>query len=160
MKFVKFLKELGQKLKFPVIYEIDDICLREDIPDYNKFKFAFDDDKTRQTIIDMMTLTDEMTVTCKFMRDYYTEKTGHKNITVVPNLLPKFWIGNHYNRKSIENNFRKNVKRPRVLYAGSGAHFDVSNKVQQQDDFYHVLQVIRSTLKDYQWVFLGALPEM
>ena len=160
LKFVKYLKELGEKKGFRVIYEIDDICLREDIPDYNKFKFAFDTEETRSTIIEMMQATDEMTVTCQFMKDYYEAKTGHKNITIIPNYMPKFWIGNHYNPKHIENNFRKNVKKPRILYAGSGAHFDVSNKVNQQDDFYHVLQVIQRTIDDYQWVFLGAAPQL
>ena len=160
MKFVKFLTDLGKKRGFPVLYEIDDICLREDIPDYNKFKFAFDNDKIRSTIIEMMNMTDEMTVTCQFMKDYYTEKTGHKQITVVPNYLPKFWIGNHYNPKHIENNYRKNVRKPRVLYAGSGAHFDVANKTNQVDDFHHVLQAIRSTIDDFQWVFLGAAPQL
>lgn len=160
LKFVKYLKDLGANKGFRVIYEIDDICLREDIPDYNKFKFAFDTEETRNTIIEMMLQTDEMTVTCQFMKDYYQSKTGHKNITVIPNFLPKFWIGNHYNNKHIENNFRRNVKKPRILYAGSGAHFDVSNKVNQNDDFHHVLQVIQRTMDDYQWVFLGAAPQL
>ena len=160
LRFVKYLKDLGNKNGFRVMYEIDDVCLREDIPDYNKFKFAFDTEETRNTIIEMMQMTDEMTVTCQFMKDYYTEKTGHKNITVIPNYLPKFWIGNHYNPKHIENNYRRNVHKPRILYAGSGAHFDVSNKVNQNDDFYHVLQVIQKTMDDYQWVFLGAAPQL
>lgn len=160
LKFVKFLRDMSTSKGFQVLYEIDDICLREDIPDYNKFKFAFDSEEIRSTIIEMMNLTDEMTVTCKFMKDYYTEKTGHKQITVIPNYLPKFWIGNHYNPKHIENNFRKNVRKPRILYAGSGAHFDISNKVNQNDDFHHVLQVIQRTIDDYQWVFLGAAPQL
>ena len=42
-----------------------------------------------------MGLCDEITVTCKFMKDYYTEKTGNKNITVIPNYPPKWWIGNY-----------------------------------------------------------------
>tara|TARA_R110000851_G_scaffold52364_4_gene124599 strand:+ start:36235 stop:37452 length:1218 start_codon:yes stop_codon:yes gene_type:complete len=158
LEFIKHLRTLADKENFQLLYEIDDICLFEDIPEYNKFKFAFDKPEVRQAIIEMMEMTDEMTVTCQFMKDYYSSKINHKNITVLPNYMPKFWIGNHYNRKKIENNFRRNVAKPRILYAGSGAHFDVSNKAGQQDDFAHVNQVIRKTVDKYQWVFLGGHP--
>jgi len=159
LNFMKYLRSLADKMSFNMIYEIDDICLREDIPDYNKFKFAFDNDTIRNSIISMMELTDEMTVTCNFMKEYYMSKTNHKNITVIPNYLPKFWIGNQYNRKKIENNFRQHVKRPRILYAGSGAHFDVANKVGQRDDFEHVNRAIAQSVDKYQWVFLGGFPQ-
>jgi hypothetical protein len=48
-----------------------------------------------------------------------------------------------------------------VLYAGSGTHFDVSNKVGQKDDFGHVVDKIMEDItlhKKYEWVFFGALP--
>lgn len=160
LDFLKWLRALCDKTKINLIYEIDDVCFREDIPDYNKFKFAFDKEEIRTAVINMMELTDEMTVTCQFMKDYYMSKTNHKKVTVIPNYMPKFWIGNHYNRKNIENNFRRNVKKPRILYAGSGAHFDVANKVGQNDDFAHVLEVISKTVDDYQWVFMGAFPQL
>ena len=158
LEFIKHLRNLADKENFQLLYEIDDICFREDIPEYNKFKFAFDKPEIRSAIIEMMEMTDEMTVTCQFMKDYYSSKINHKNITVIPNYMPRFWIGNHYNRRKIENDFRKNVAKPRILYAGSGAHFDVSNKAGQRDDFAHVNQVIRKTVDKYQWVFLGGYP--
>ena len=158
LKFMKYLRDLTLKKGIRLVYEIDDICLSEDIPDYNKFKFAFDNKKIRDAIIQMMELTDEMTVTCDFMKEYYMSKTNHSKVTVIPNYMPKFWIGNHYSPKKIENDFRRNVRKPRILYAGSGAHFDVSNKVDQQDDFEHVNRVIAQTTDIFQWVFLGGYP--
>lgn len=158
LKFMKWLRKLATKEDFKLVYEIDDICFKEDIPDYNKFKFAFDKEEIRQAVVEMMLLTDEMTVTCQFMKDYYESKTGHKNITIIPNYMPKFWIGNHYDTRKVEENFRRNIKKPRILYAGSGAHFDVMNKVKQQDDFAHVLKCIIDTVDDFQWVFMGAFP--
>ena len=160
LDFLKWLRATCDKSNINLIYEIDDICFREDIPDYNKFKFAFDNDEIRTAVINMMELTDEMTVTCQFMKDYYMSKTNHKQVTVIPNYMPRFWIGNHYNPKKIEENFRRNIRKPRILYAGSGAHFDVSNKVNQQDDFAHVLDVIAKTVDDFQWVFMGAFPQL
>ena len=47
-----------------MIYEVDDILFREDIPDYNGFKGSFDNDQIRQNAIDAIKLCDEMTVTC------------------------------------------------------------------------------------------------
>lgn len=158
-EFVKFLKNVVQpKYGSRLIYEIDDIIFREDIPDYNKFKFAFESDEIRETSLEIMNLCDEITVTCDFMRDYYREKTGRREITVIPNFPPKFWIGNFFNEKRVYTLYQKHKKRPRILYAGSGAHFDVDNKVKQRDDFEHVTDAIIATRKEFQWVFIGAFP--
>ena len=158
LQFVKFLKEVQKEHGFRIIYEIDDLVFHEDIPEYNKFKPAFTDPKIRTNILEIMNLCDEVTVTCQFMKDYYEGKTGHKNITVIPNMPPKFWIGNHYDPKWISDAYDQNKKKPRILYAGSGAHFDVENRVGQDDDFMHVNEVIANTVDKYQWVFLGAFP--
>lgn len=158
LSFVKFLKEVQKQVGFRLVYEIDDIVFSEDIPDYNKFKPAFTDPNIRKNILEIMNLCDEITVTCQFMKDYYMQKTGHKNITVIPNFPPKFWIGNHYDPKWISDSYDQYKKKPRILYAGSGAHFDVDNRVNQDDDFGHVIKAIADTADEFQWVFLGAFP--
>lgn len=158
LKFIQFLKQLSGQLKFKIIYEIDDLVFSEDIPEYNKFKPAFTDPKIRKTAQEIMAMCDEITVTCEFMRDYYKSKTGNKNITIIPNYPPKFWMGRFYNEKNISENYDRCIKKPRVLYAGSGAHFDVENRVGQNDDFAHVNSIIEKTADKYQWVFLGAYP--
>jgi hypothetical protein len=158
LRFVQFLKEISKEFNFRLIYEIDDLVFAEDIPEYNKFKPAFTDKKIRETAQQIMAMCDEITVTCDFMKEYYMHKTGNKNITVIPNYPPKFWMGHFYNEKRISENYDKYQKKPRVLYAGSGAHFDVDRRVNQNDDFAHVNRVIESTVDKYQWVFLGAFP--
>ena len=158
LEFVKFLKQISKEIGFRIIYEIDDIVFSEDIPDYNKYKPAFTDPQIRKNCQDIMNLCDEITVTCKFMKDYYMEKTGHKNITVIPNFPPKFWLGHFFDEKQISSNYDTYKKKPRIFYAGSGAHFDVDNRVNQNDDFAHVNKVIADTVDKYQWVFLGAYP--
>ncbi len=157
-EFVKFLRGLADAKNFRLLYEIDDICFAEDIPDYNKYKTAFTDPAIRNAAQEMMAMCDEITVTCPFMRDYYQEKTGNKNVTVVPNFMPKFWLGNRSDLGRTMQSLEKNKRKPRILYAGSGAHFDVDNRVKQKDDFAHVNDVIRKTVDKYQWVFLGAYP--
>lgn len=160
LKFTKFLKDVGKQVGFRLIYEIDDLVFHEDIPDYNKFKTAFIDPNIRIQAQAIMNECDEITVTCDFMKKYYAEKTGHKNITIIPNYPPKFWMGNHYNLKRISENYDASEKKPRILYAGSGAHFDVENRVGQNDDFAHVIQAIIDTKDKYKWVFFGAFPLM
>jgi len=158
LKFIQFLKELGQKIGFKIIYEVDDLVFIEDIPEYNKFKPAFADPEIRKTAQQIMELCDEITVTCDFMKDYYSSKINNKNITVIPNYPPKWWMGHFYNEKKISENYDANRSRPRILYSGSGAHFDVENRVGQKDDFEHVIEAIINTRHKYRWVFLGAFP--
>jgi glycosyltransferase involved in cell wall biosynthesis len=140
------------------VYEVDDVVFREDIPDYNKFKFAFDNDEIRNNCIEIINLCDEVTVTCDYMRKLYQERTGKKEITVIPNFVPYSWMGHQYNKNRIWNNYDKNKKKPRVLYTGSGAHYDVDNKNGGIDDFSHVVELVKKTVDKYQWVFVGAFP--
>ena len=159
--FVKWLRNLADQQKFKLIYEIDDVMFREDIPQYNKFRFAFEADEIRKSSQEMIEMCDEVTVTCDYMKDYYGMKTGNENITVIPNYPPKWWLGHMFDEDLLAKNYDRHVKKrhkPRILYAGSGAHFDVDNKANQQDDFAHVRDVIMKTSKDFQWVFVGAYP--
>jgi len=158
LEFVKFLRQLANQNNFRLIYEIDDICFAEDIPDYNKYKTAFTDPVIRKSAQEMMAMCDEITVTCPFMRDYYREKTGNNNVTVIPNFMPKFWLDRFYDANRTMESYDRNKNKPRILYAGSGAHFDVEQRVKFKDDFYHVNDIIRKTVDKYQWVFLGAHP--
>jgi len=158
LQFIKFLKSIQQDCKFRLIYEVDDVIFREDIPDYNKFKFAFTSDEIRNSSLEIIRLCDEVTVTNKFMRDYYKEKCNKQEVTIIPNFIPRWWMGNFYNLTKISNDFNTNRKRPRILYAGSGAHFDVDNKINQKDDFDHVIDTIIKTRHKYKWVFMGAFP--
>ena len=157
-RFIEYLKSIQAQCGFKIIYEVDDVVFREDIPDYNMFKFAFDNDEVRQNCIDIINMADEVTVTCDYMRDLYREKTGKQEITVIPNFPPYFWMGYLFNHSKVCNSLDKNHKKPRILYTGSGAHYDVDNKVGGKDDFEHVIQVIIDTRHKYQWVFMGSFP--
>jgi hypothetical protein len=152
------LRDFSSRKDFRILYEIDDIVFKEDIPEYNKFKPAFENPEIRDSAMKIMQLVDEVTVTNKFMQEYYIDKTGNKNITVIPNYPPKWWMGRFYDTDRIKTNYSKHRKRPRILYSASGAHFDVDNRVKQRDDFHHVNDAVIKTLKDFQWVFIGAYP--
>ncbi|MBC8416839.1 glycosyltransferase [bacterium] len=162
LEFAKLLRQIADKVGSRLLFEIDDIMFHEDIPDYNKFKTAFTNPEVRRCGQEIMAMCDEITVTCQFMKDYYMDKTGNKNVTVIPNYPPRFWMDRFYNRETIARNYNKycagKKKRPRILYAGSGAHIDVENRTGYKDDFSHVAGVIAKTCSEFQWVFVGAFP--
>ena len=157
-QFLQFLKSIQPEFGFRLIYEVDDVVFREEIPDYNASKHGFDTDEIRQNCVDMINMVDEVTVTCEYMKNLYIEKTGQQKITVVPNFMPYWWIGHQYNYRQIIESYDKNYKKPRIVYAGSGAHFDMKNLNGQQDDFTHVLKFIIDNKDKYQFVFIGAYP--
>lgn len=103
----------------------------------------------------------EMTVPSEHMRQHYKKHLNFDKISVIPNYAPKNWIDRGYDKERVLETYRKHKAKPRVLYAGSGTHFDVSNKVNQQDDFAGVVDAIAKDImvdKKYEWVFLGAIP--
>ena len=157
-EFVKFLNSIKNDVGFKIIYEVDDVVFREDIPDYNKFKFAFVSDEIRNNVTEIINMCDEVTVTNHFMKNLYTERTGKKEITVIPNFPAKFWIGNYFDPARINALYDKHKNRPRVMYAGSGAHFDVDNRTGQKDDFENVIKSIIDTRHKFRYVFMGAFP--
>ena len=158
LDFIRFLKNIQPRCNFKIVYEIDDVVFREDIPDYNKFKSAFISDEVRNSAQEIMEMCDEITVTCDYMRDYYKSKLKNQNVTVLPNYVPRFWMGNFYDKDKLIKNLNDNKRRPRILYNGSAAHFDVDNRIKQRDDFFHVNDAIIKTVKKYRWVFMGAVP--
>ncbi|MDD4109999.1 MAG: glycosyltransferase [Clostridia bacterium] len=158
LEFLKFLREGSKHHNFRIIYEIDDIIIRDDIPDYNRCKVAFESKEIMESCLEMMSMSDEISVTCQSMKEYYMHKTGNKNITVIPNYPAKMWLDNHYDQNKIQKNYQSNKKKPRIAYIGSGTHIDVLNKTNQKDDFSHIVGDIISSRKDFQWVFVGCFP--
>jgi hypothetical protein len=158
LEFVKFLKHHQKDHGFKVIYEIDDIIFKDDIPDFNRCKVAFEDEAILKSAIEMMQLSDEISVTCQYMKEYYMEKTGNKNITVVPNYPARMWMDGKYDHNKIMTNYTKYKQRPRVAYIGSGTHIDVANRTNQNDDFTHVVNSIIQSRADFKWVFIGCFP--
>lgn len=168
IEFIKFLRKVSDDLKsqtgkgFRIIWECDDIvCPAADIPDYNVCKSAFTDDSILRNVTEAMKYVDEMTVPSEHMRQHYKKHLNFDKISVIPNYAPKNWIDRGYDKERVLETYRKHKAKPRILYAGSGTHFDVANKVNQQDDFGGVVDAIAKDImvdKKYEWVFLGAIP--
>lgn len=157
-KFVEFLKQATKNKKTKFIYEVDDVVFSEDIPLYNRNRDAFTDPAIRQTIIEIISMMDEVTVTSEYFRDYMIEKSGNKNVSALPNYLMKWWFDRYYNLGDLIKKFEKNKKKPIVAIFASGTHCDVLNRVNQQDDFAMVVPEIIKSRTDFQWHFYGSFP--
>jgi hypothetical protein len=156
--FVRMMREIANKSKKKLIYEIDDVVFAEDIPLYNKNRIAFTPPEIQSCIKDMLSMMDEILVTCDYFKDYMIEKSGNPKVTVIPNYLPKSWFDRYYNLWDLTKRFEKNKKRPIVAIFASGTHVDVVNRVNQQDDFAPVIRQIAATVKDFDWRFYGSHP--
>lgn len=156
--FVKHLRELSKQTKNKLIYEIDDVVFAEDIPMYNRNRDAFTPKEIQDSIKEILSMMDEITVTCDYFKDYMIEKSGNKNVTVVPNYLMKWWFDRYYDLGKLIKNYEKNKKKPIVAIFASGTHVDVANRTNQQDDFAPVIQHIIKTRTDFNWHFYGSFP--
>ena len=156
--FLKHLREISKLNGMRLIYEIDDVVFSEDIPDYNRCKEGFTDPAVRECILDIMKDMDEITVTCPYMKEYYREKTGNKNITVLPNYAPKSWLDRFYNKEEMVRKLEQQKKRPRILYSGSGTHVDLAYKTGGNDDFTHCISEIIKARKRFKFVWKGCYP--
>jgi len=158
-QFVQVLKEISkQNKRLKLIYEIDDVVFGEDIPLYNRNREAFTSPEIRQNIMDIISMMDEVTVTCDYFRDYLIDKTGNKNVSTLPNYLMKWWFDRYYNLGDLTKKFEKNKKKPIIAIFASGTHVDVLNRVNQQDDFEKVVPEIIKTRTDFNWHFYGSHP--
>ena len=158
-KFFNFLKKVSTQNNMHLMYDIDDVFIYDDIPGYNKFKSAYKDPTLKENGLAMMRECTEVTVTCNYMKQYYSQWMN--NITIIPNYMPRHWLDRYYDEDRLAKNYTLNIKKrkkPRVLYAASGAHFDVEGRNKNQDDFSHIADVVRKTCNDIQWVFVGGFP--
>lgn len=165
--FIKNLRDVSNKYKehngkgFRIIWEVDDICLpKEDIPDFNVCKTAFNSDEALEIVKDITNYVDEIVVVSEPMKEHYKKHLGFDRISVIPNYAPKHWLDRNITDYERLQSYRKNKKKPRILYAGSNTHFDLANKTNQRDDFFHITNLILKDLqgpKKYQWVFLGGV---
>lgn len=156
--FVKILKQISNQKPLKLIYEIDDVVFAEDIPMYNRNRDAFTSPEIQSCIKEILSMMDEIVVTCDYFKDYMIEKSGNKNVSVVPNYLMKWWFDRYYNLGDLLKKYEKNKKKPIVAIFASGTHVDVANRANQQDDFAHVVQHIIKTRTEFNWHFYGSYP--
>jgi hypothetical protein len=151
--FVWFRKEVQKIHKIPLIYEIDDLLLG--IPEYNYASGYYKNNE--DWIKKCMSISDGMVVTTKQLKESYSPYC--KNITIIPNHLPKFIWGDIYQA----HDYYEEGRKPKILWAGSQNHFvrkGLTPNGKQGGDFGSgLIDFIKKTTGAYDWYFVGALPE-
>ncbi len=155
--FRNVLLPAKNKYHFPVIYEIDDILVQEDIPVYNCYRHIFKEGM--DTIPHFMAGSDAVTVTCDPLADYYSGKfrLPRDKFRVVPNYLPRYFF-DFYDEAVILDRIRsQKTRKPRICFSCSMSHFDM-NRTGAGDDFSGIIDWIRENRKKYDFVFHGGFP--
>lgn len=157
-EFIKQLINLKQHTNNKIMYEVDDVVFIEDIPLYNRNRDAFASQEIQQSIKEMLSMMDEITVTCEYFKDLMIEKSGNKKVTVVPNYLMRWWFDRYYDLGALVKKYEKNKKKPVIAIFASGTHVDVANRTNQNDDFSPVVKQIIKTKTMFEWHFYGSYP--
>lgn len=105
-----------EKLKYKMIYEIDDDIWN--IPLYNKAHEVFNE-IWQNTAVKIIKLCDTVTVTNDRLKRMVHDKSKFplENIKVIPNFIPDYLAPKTFKKKTTI------PKIPRVLYAGGSGHF-------------------------------------
>lgn len=148
LKMIKHFRTFtAQQTNTPLIYEIDDLLFN--IP---KSNFASDYyEENKPYIEEMLQLVSGVTVSTPFLRDYY--KLYNSNVSVVKNRLAKCLWGDIKEYEPVN-------EKPRIIYPGSQNHFGVKGRTEEGGDIGpDLMNFIKKTKKDYEWMFIGAIPE-
>ena len=142
---------------FPVIYEIDDVLVQDDIPIYNCYRHIFQDGA--KAIPVFMNGSDAITVPCVQLADYYSTKFGipRDKIHVIPNYLPRYFFDSYNEAVILERIRTQKTRRPRICFSCSPSHFDIG-RTGADDDFAGILNWIVENRKRYQFIFHGGFP--
>ena len=146
-----------EKHRIPVIYEIDDILVLEDIPVYNCYRDIFKEGK--YSIPVYMSGCDAVTVTCAPLADYYSRKfeLPREKFRVIPNYLPRFFFDSYDEAVILDRIRSQKNRKPRICFSCGMSHFDM-NRTGAGDDFSGILDWIVENRRKYRFIFHGGFP--
>lgn len=153
--FESYLDKLRAKSGIRIIYDIDDILVSEDMPHYNHS--TKEHTESAPHLKRMMMISDIVTVSTVELGMYYHKKLGVdlSKFRVVPNFIPKWWSYTERVKKKLPKN-----RRPRIGFPCSYSHFNHTDDATTTDDFTHIVDFVKSTCDDYEWVFFAHVPKL
>lgn len=155
--FQNFLADKTKVRPFKFIIDIDDVINGKDISDFNFAKSGFANGDRFKIFTDVVHRSDELHTASPAMQKYYRDILKFDKVLYRPNLLPKYLYDGFYDETIIQERYERN--RPRIVWAGSPSHIDVTGQNKNKDDFSQIRKFIEKTKHKYQWVFYGAHPK-
>lgn len=143
VEYRKVIKQVNAQTK--MAFELDDLV--HAIEPSNIIAYQFYTESRKQNLIEVMKMSDVVTFSTEFLKEFYDQNFGIKHSVVVPNYLPKFLWGDKGKRDK-----RNKGKKPRILWAGSSSH------IGKNGDLEFIVPLIRKTKNEFEWVFLGVIP--
>ena len=127
-----------------LVYEIDD-----DLYNIPKWNFAYNYYAPLLPYVsDMLSRADAISVSTDTLKNLYSK--FNKNIYIIPNHLPKFLWG--------DPTFNANQGKPRIVYPCSSNHFGYNKDNPGGDIGPKLMDFIKKTTNDYDWIFVGGMP--
>lgn len=157
----EFLRPIAESIGAWIVYEIDDVLTYEDIPDYNMAKPYFSYELIGNSVKEIMDNCHLITVTTEELKNLYVTKVKQdpRKIMVIPNYLPRWWIGESFNLDGQMAQYDQQRKRPHLAFACSTNHFDVNNNNGGVDDFTEIMPWIKKNMDKYHFNFVGGVPQ-
>lgn len=153
-RWIKYFKQTTRG-NVKLLYDIDDILIADDIPEYNLFKECFRN--TEKYLHFAMSESNIITTTSTYLRDYYVGKLqlAPEKFAVIPNYPPR-WLFDNYHPELIAARCERRKKRQiRIGIAASGTHFTPDKRVA--DDCSVIADWIIRNRKKYKFVFKGGI---
>jgi hypothetical protein len=100
----------------------------------------------------MLETSDKITFSTDALKNAYVQKHGipEEKISVIRNTLPQFLYNLPPRMKPNEFSVSR---KPRIMWSGSASH------VGPGGDLEFMVNLIKKTVNEYQWVFQGVIPE-
>lgn len=157
--FEKILLPAAKRFGIWLIANVDDCLHADEIPEFNAGRAAYANDDAKNNIAFTMQNADMIIVTTDVIKEYYNKKFNipYNKIIKIPNYLPEWEFGGKYSEQKIMENWTKYNKKPRIGIISSSSHFNTNLNSSIKDDLDVILNLIKSTLNKYQWVFFGHL---
>lgn len=162
LKYLReFLKPLSERIGFYICYEIDDVLAYDYIPKYNIARETFNPERIGDSTKEIMELCDIITVSTETLRDFYVRvfNLPKEKFIVIQNYLPRWWIGESFNVERQMQQFNQQRYKPCIGFCCSVNHFDTENKNGGEDDFTHLIPWIIKNIDNYNFVFVGGVPQ-
>lgn len=203
--FNRLIVPMSEMNSFWTVYNIDDAMHCDDIVKYNRGRKAFLG-KSQENIQKMLDNVDFILTTTDYIKEYYHRRYNVPldKIICIPNYLPRWWIGDYYNKEESLTNFKNFKRKMRVGMVSSLSHYNIEHIKQDQtgcvvweevqkdengnpilgedgnpvkiwknergeevdintctevpDDLDIIIDCIRKTVDEFQWVFFGYAP--